>query len=91
MRATLVYVREAGAHRNITLSLPDEVLRRVRVMAVERRTSVSRMLAELLEEMVELETGYAMARERSLRLLREGRDLGTGGGVSWSRDELHER
>lgn len=60
-------------------------------MAVERRTSVSRMLAELLEGLIEHETRYAMARERNLALLKEGWNLGTGGSIRWDRDELHER
>lgn len=79
------------ANRNITLSLPEEVLRRAKIMAVERDVSLSRMLAQMLEELVEGESGYTLARERNLALLEEGRDLGTGGSVTWSRDELHER
>lgn len=79
------------ANRNITLSLDDEVLRRARVMAVERRTSLSRMLAEMLEELVERETHYVLARERNLARLEEGWNLGTGGSIRWDRDELHER
>lgn len=77
--------------QNITLSLPVEDLRRARVVAAERGTSVSRLLAELLRDLVEHETGYARAKKRSLVLLAEGRDLGTGGHLRWSRDELHER
>lgn len=42
-------------------------------------------------ETVERESGYDAARQRSLALLREGADLGTGGRVTWSRDDLHER
>jgi hypothetical protein len=45
----------------------------------------------MLREMVERETGYLTARERSLALLCQGIDLVTGGRVTWSRDELHER
>jgi hypothetical protein len=60
-------------------------------MAVERRTSLSGMLAELLEALVEQEHGYAAARRRSTALLEDGLDLGTGGRAGWSRDELHER
>jgi len=45
----------------------------------------------MLRELVEKETGYADARDRSLARLREGMDLGTGGHIGWSRDDLHER
>ena len=79
------------ANRNITLSLPEEDLREARILAARRGTSVSQLLARVLRETVERESGYDSARERSLALLREGADLGTGGHVTWSRDELHER
>lgn len=79
------------SNQNITLSLPEEYLREARIVAVRRGTSVSRLLAEMLKEVVEQEKGYALAKERSLATLEQGRDLGTGGHVRWSRDELHER
>lgn len=77
--------------RNITLSLPEGVLREAKVVAARRGTSVSALLAGALSELVERESGYAGARERSLATLERGRDLGTGGKVGWARDELHER
>jgi hypothetical protein len=79
------------ANQNITLSLPEEDLREVRVLAARRGTSVSQLLARMLSDLVEQETGYARARERSLNRLREGSDLGTEGHLSWSRDSVHER
>jgi hypothetical protein len=45
----------------------------------------------MLRETVERETGYDTARQHSLAMLREGMDLGTGGRMTWSRDDLHER
>jgi hypothetical protein len=77
--------------QNITLSLPADDLRRARILAAERGTSVSRLLARLLRELVDRETGYAEARRRSLTMLTDARDLGTGGRIRSSRDELHER
>ena len=78
-------------NQNITLSLPEEDLREARILAARRGTSVSQLLARMLTELVEQETGYAHARDRSLTRLREGMDLGTGGHISWTRDSLHER
>ena len=77
--------------RNITLSLPEEVLREAKVVAARRGTSVSALLAGALSELVQHENGYAVARERSLASLAKDRDLGTGGQIGWSRDEVHER
>jgi hypothetical protein len=42
-------------------------------------------------DLVEQETGYARACERSLDRLRAGANLGTGGHIGWSRDSMHER
>ncbi len=49
------------------------------------------MLAAALTQLVERESGYVAARERSLAILDRGMSLGTGGEIGWSRDELHER
>jgi hypothetical protein len=81
----------AMSNQNITLSLPEEDLREARVLAARRGTSVSQMLARILRELVEHESGYDRARERSLARLRDGMDLGTRGNISWSRDSIHER
>ena len=78
-------------NQNITLSLPEEDLREARILAASRGTSVSQLLARMLRQLVEQETGYADARERSIARLREGMDLGTGGQVDWSRESVHER
>lgn len=79
------------ASRNITLSLPEETLQEVKIIAVKRNTSVSALLGGMLEELVARETGYRQAQQEFMALAEEGFDLGTHGEVSWSRDELHER
>ena len=74
---------------NVTLKLDAELLKEARVLAAEQGSSISRMLAAKLEELVRERKGYERARKRSLSRLRVGMDLG------WtrppSRDELHER
>jgi hypothetical protein len=77
--------------QNITLALPKPVLRKVKILAVERQTSVSALLAGMLEEIVEREDAYAVARERALKRLRRPANLGTRGQATWTRDSLHER
>ncbi len=79
------------ANQNITLSLPEEDLREARVLAARRGTSISQLLARMLRETVERETGYDAAREHNLATLHRGMDLGTGGHMTWTRDDLHER
>lgn len=79
------------ASRNITLSLPAELLRRIKRMAAERDTSVSAMLTEALTRLADEDRRYSAARKRALAAMRSARSLGTGGRRTWSRDELHER
>lgn len=78
-------------NRNITLSLPDEDLKKARIVAAQRGTSVSRLLADMLKELIERETGYNLSRERHLATMHAGYDLGTEGQIDWARDKLHER
>jgi len=76
---------------NVTLSLPDDLLREARHLAVDEGMSLSRFVALSLEQRVEAVRGYRRARERQLRLLCEGLDLATGGMARWTRESLHER
>lgn len=77
--------------QNITLALPKPVLRKVKILAVERQTSVSALLTGMLEEIVEREDAYAAARERALKRLTRPVNLGSRGQATWTRDSLHER
>jgi hypothetical protein len=76
---------------NVTVSLPEQLLREARHLAVDEGVSLSRFVALSLEQKVEAVRGFRAARERQLSLLRTGLDLGTGGNLAWSRESLHER
>lgn len=77
--------------QNITLSLPKDILLKARLLAVTRRTSVSRLLTIELEKLVQQEDAYIQAQRRHLAWLEHSADLGTQGEYIASRDELHER
>jgi len=77
--------------QNITLSIPKKVLKKIKILAAERQTSVSSLLTETLENLIEQETGYAEARQRQLEWLEHGFSLGLGTNKPGSREELHER
>ncbi len=77
--------------RNITLAIPKEVLLKIKLLAVKRQTSVSGLLTQTLERLVQQEDAYAHARQRHLQWLELGADLGTNGLITTQRDELHER
>jgi hypothetical protein len=77
--------------QNITLSLPKELLLKIKLIAVQRGASVSSLLTQMLEHLVQQEDAYAHAQRRHLQWLERGADLGTGGQIVTQRDELHER
>jgi len=82
---------DRSATQNVTLALPKEVLTRVKVLAAERGTSISALLAGLLATEVDRDAAFSRARRRGLAALERPADLGTRGRRAASRDELHER
>jgi metal-responsive CopG/Arc/MetJ family transcriptional regulator len=77
--------------QNITLALPKDVLKRVKVMAAERGTSISAIMEHLLQDHLARHEGYEKAHQRQSAMLIEGFDLGTNGQRTWRREELHVR
>lgn len=77
--------------QNITLSLPKETLRKAKILAAERQTSLSALLTETLEEIVAKSDRYEIARQRQLVLMERGFDFGIDETITWTRDDLHER
>jgi hypothetical protein len=84
-------VEETMDLQNITLSIPKGVLLKVKLQAVKRNTSVSELLTQNLERLVTQEDAYILAQLRHSRWLEQATDLGTGGRITFQRDELHER
>jgi predicted transcriptional regulator len=74
---------------NITLKLDRDLLRKVRILAAEKDTSVSALLTEQLAKAVRDSEGYEKAKRRALARLKRGYNLGFTPPAS--RDELHER
>ena len=77
--------------QNITLSLPKSLLKKAKVLAVNCDKSLSELLRELLEEKVNEISGYKQARNRQVKLLKTGFNLGTNGIISITRENIHER
>jgi hypothetical protein len=77
--------------QNITLSLPRDILTKVKLIAVQREMSVSGLLTAELEKLVAQEEMYSRAQQRHLQWLEHAPDLGTKGHIDGTRNELHER
>ena len=75
--------------KNVTLSVDERVLARVRRYAVERRSSVNALVREYLRTLAEKEDRAQGARKRIRELSRSSR--ARIGDRSWDRDSLHER
>ena len=74
---------------NLTIVIPDEVLKKARLKAVEEGTSVNAVIREYLET-------YAGVRRRQTKAMLELLDLSKRsrsrrGHGRWTRDDLHER
>ena len=77
------------ANQNVTISLSRQVLRKAKILAARRETSISRLLAHQIEVLVGQEEAYERAERQALALLDKGFRM--GGVISATRDELHER
>jgi hypothetical protein len=78
-----------AVRQNITLSLSRGTLRKVKVLAARRATSISGLLAEQIEILVGEDEAYERSQRRAMDFLERGFHL--GGVIRATRDELHER
>lgn len=75
--------------QNLTLSLDRQTIRKAKILAARRSTSISGLVTTQIELLVGEEEAYERAERDAIALLDQGFHL--GGKVRASRDELHER
>jgi predicted transcriptional regulator len=75
--------------QNVTISISPETVRKARILAARRSTSISGLLAEEIEKLVGAEEAYERSMRSALASLEKGFHL--GGVITATRDELHER
>ncbi len=80
---------EETSKQNVTVSLSRQTLRKARVLAARRATSISKLLADQIEALVGEDEAYERAERQALALLDKGFSL--GGVIHSTRDEWHER
>lgn len=71
---------------NLTLQLDDEVVRRARIVAAKRGTSVSALVARQLLELAAQDDRYEAAQRRAEELMA---NAAARGGRTWNRDDLY--
>lgn len=76
------------ARRNLTVQLDDSVIHRAKVAAAKRGTSVSGLVAQEIERLVEADERYEDAWRRARKAMG---DAEPRGGRRWKRDDLHDR
>jgi len=73
--------------QNITLSIEKGLIKKGRILAAQRDSSISKMVGELPKEIVDSESRYEAAKKRAVQHLKQGFSL--GGKVSWKREDLY--
>ena len=75
--------------QNVTVSLTRQALRKAKILAARRGSSISGLLAEQIDTLVGEEEAYERSKRQATALLDQGFHL--GGVIRASRDEWHER
>jgi len=75
--------------RNLTVQLDETTIRKARILAARRSSSVSRLVADEITRLVSEDDLYASAQATAERQLAQGFHL--GGGPLPDRASLHDR
>ena len=75
--------------QNVTISLSRQVLKKARILAAQRETSISGLVAQEIEFLVGRAEQYERAERQAMTLLNQGFHM--GGVIQTTRDDLHER
>jgi hypothetical protein len=81
--------RTMAGKQNVTMRISPETVRKARILAARRSTSISGLLAEEIEKLVGAEEAWKLSERCALALLEHSFHL--GGRITAPRDEFHER
>jgi hypothetical protein len=79
------------SHKNVTLSLPEPLLRRFRLFAAEHKQSMSGLMTLAIEKLMERGDEYEKAKRRIIERMHNAPDLGTNGKIPRKREDLYDR
>ncbi len=77
-------------NQNLTVRLESDTIRKAKVLAAKRSTSVSRLVADEIDRLVREDEAYEQARVEALAELESGYDLGSQGRLPL-REEAYDR
>ena len=80
-----------NTHKNVTLNLPETLLRRFRVYAASRDQSMTHLMTIAIQRMLAESDDWESSKRRMMDRIRNATDRGTNGAITWTRDEIHER
>jgi predicted transcriptional regulator len=75
--------------QNLTVSLSPEMVKKAKVLAAKRSTSISGLVAQQIAALVDADEAYEIAHRAAIDLMERGFHM--GGIHSVDREELHER
>lgn len=75
--------------QNVTLRLDKDLLKKGKIIASKKETSLNRLLSDFLKQIVEEEDFYEQCKKKALSILEKGYHF--GGKITYIREELHER
>ena len=82
-------MKRPGAARNVTLAIDDDLLLEARKLALERRTTVNRLVRDYLSDVVSQEGRLRKARTRLKAAFAKG--IIQVGPRTWKRADLYDR
>ena len=89
MTARKIRATRKCVKQNVTISLDQATVRKAKVLAARRGSSISRLLAEQIEALVSDDELYEQSKRQAVSLLETGFHL--GGSHRIARVDLHER
>ncbi len=75
--------------QNITLSINKDLIRKAKILAAQKQTSISGMLSQELQKILDDSEKYELLKRKALINIKQGFHL--GGKIPVARQELHER
>lgn len=75
--------------QNITLSIEKELIKKGKIIAARKEISVSKMMGNLLRDIVDQHDRYEAAKRNALAMMKKGLHL--GGRINCKREDLYER